>query len=287
MYTCLCSYHDCTYSLWPATNNPSTNNPPSIDNPPSVDGPKERVWYPSTNNLRPDTNNPRETLAGRRETCTLVTMSGLEAQASAPKKRRVEYTLEQKVWAINANEGNSEAGKSMSYAEIIREWPQRWDNQVAPDKGVVSRWIRNKKKHFELAEQSERNLHLSRNREGNYPAVEKALDLWATDITNRGGNLVGATLLQKAQDLAQEAGYETMPGDKWLRRVKKMYGWGATMDHGEAGSAPQDLVNLCRLWLPLFFTCAVVGRYMSLQPTCTLCNAHTMAVFTVWSPVNG
>ena len=41
--------------------------------------------------------------------------------------------------------------------------------------------------------------------------------------------------------------------DNWLNKVKRKYGISVTLEHGEAGSAPQEVVDAIRKWLPAFF----------------------------------
>jgi len=185
-----------------------------------------------------------------------VTGAPAGAGGSAPKRKAVTLTLEQKVavlrwWrAAPAGTGRPEAAA--------------WVKTTYGLTVSVQQLSRLRKEGDELIDKAEtagvHQLGLKRARKGNVPELERLLSTWFKAKEAQGAVLPDAAILAKAKEFAGELGVagQGAAGSgvgggsglragfnfsaKWLHDFKKRHGIGVVTLHGEAGSAPAENV---------------------------------------------
>jgi len=102
-----------------------------------------------------------------------------------------------------------------------------------------------------VLDQAEKGGHLGskRQREPTNELLEKALFLWFKSHEHKGSTITGDLLIEKAKKLATRpdlCAKERAFSQGWLSRFKQRYGISQRTKHGEAGSAPEEGVQLAR-----------------------------------------
>jgi len=158
--------------------------------------------------------------------------------------KRKAWSLEQKAFAINLH--NKEPSKRL--ADVALAFKLQFGEEVATT--TLSDWFKPKalKRVLDQVEKGGQ-LGCKRQREPTNQLLEKALFLWFKSHEHKGSTITGDLLIEKAKKLAtipELCAKECVFSHGWLSRFKQRYGISQRTKHGEAGSAPEEGVQLTR-----------------------------------------
>lgn len=140
------------------------------------------------------------------------------------------------------------------------------------------KWLRSSKEHESATTKGEM-----------YPDLEKSLLIWINSATASNFILTDEIIRNKAMDIAAQLGTiseEFKFSAGWLTRFKKRNNIKQINLHGEAGSCDQEKIDESRDQLTLalkdfppdcIYNMDETGLFYKLQPTKTICQAHTKA----------
>jgi hypothetical protein len=109
---------------------------------------------------------------------------------------------------------------------------------------TISRWMK-KRDTFRALARNANELSFKRVRQVEYPDVDKALQMWILQMQGRNIRLTGDVVRSKARAFAVRFGYPTdflSLSNGWLESLKSRMGLRQHHYHGEAASAPVDLL---------------------------------------------